>query len=96
MSSEIIKVPFTIEEPAFDTTTYFGRFEEFRAVANPLHAFYTNDRIRQMQKTIQEQKDREQEMFEKTGDRRVLMSKQEIKQLRIAQTVVSTAIHPDT
>lgn len=43
---------FTIDEAEFDESTYWGRFEAFRAVANPFHAFYSNDRIRQMQKLI--------------------------------------------
>ena len=30
------------------------------------------------------------------GDRRVLLTKEQIKKIRIAETVVSTAIHPDT
>jgi sideroflexin-5 len=87
---------FTIEEPLFDTNTYLGRFEEFRAVANPLHAFYTNSRIRQMQKLIENQKQAEQAQFEKTGDRRIPLTREQIRDLRIAETVISTAIHPDT
>lgn len=39
---------FTISVPQFDEDTYWGRFEAFRAVANPIHAFYTNQRIREM------------------------------------------------
>ena len=35
-------------------------------------------------------------MFEKTGKREVLLTQAEIKELRVAETVVSTAIHPDT
>ena len=46
MSSE--KVLFTIDDPQFDENTYWGRFEAFRAVANPLHAFYSNKKILEM------------------------------------------------
>jgi len=35
-------------------------------------------------------------MFEKTGKREVMLSRSEIKEIRVAETVVSTAIHPDT
>ena len=49
-----------------------------------------------MQRDIQAQKDAETVQFQKTGDRRVSLSPEEIKKLRIAQTVVSTAIHSDT
>ena len=49
------KIPFTLEKPEFDENTYWGRFEAFRATANPMHAFYTNSRIWDMQKKIKEQ-----------------------------------------
>ena len=65
-----------MEVPEFDSRTYWGRFEEFRATANPLHAFYTNGRIREMQKLLDGQKKVEQTQFEKTGSREVLLSKQ--------------------
>jgi hypothetical protein len=47
---------FSIEVPEFDENTYWGRFEAFRAVANPRHAFYSNSRIKLMQKLIEDQK----------------------------------------
>jgi sideroflexin-5 len=45
---------------------------------------------------IADQNKREEEAKVKTGSRLVLLSKDEISNLRRAQTVVSTAIHPDT
>jgi len=39
--------PFCSEEPEFENS-YFGRFEEFRSVADPFKAFFTNGRIREM------------------------------------------------
>ena len=45
---------FTMDVPQHDPNTYWGRFEEFRATANPLHAFYTNTRIKSMQKKLAE------------------------------------------
>ena len=42
------------------------------------------------------QKDKEADHFKNTGQKKMLMSEEEIKKLRIAQTVVSAAIHPDT
>jgi sideroflexin-5 len=45
---------------------------------------------------IADQNKREEEAQVKTGSRFVLLSKDEIRNLRRAQTVVSTAIHPDT
>lgn len=45
---------FSMDVPEFDSKTYWGRFEEFRATANPFHAFYTDSRIKQMQKLLEE------------------------------------------
>ena len=55
------RIPFTIEKPEFDEDTYWGRFEAFRATANPFHAFYPNSRIVQMQAQLAQQKAKEQE-----------------------------------
>lgn len=90
------KVAFSIEEPEFDENTYMGRFEAFRKTANPFHAFYTNSRILKMKQLIDDQKVKERETFEKTGKRQVMLTRNEIKEIRVAETVVSTAIHPDT
>lgn len=49
-----------------------------------------------MQKTIEDQKKKEEESLRKTGDRRVLLARAEVTDLRKAETVISTAIHPDT
>jgi hypothetical protein len=45
---------------------------------------------------IEDQKNREEEAHAQTGSRIVKISKDDIRKLRRAQTVVSTAIHPDT
>ena len=39
------EVEFSIETPEFNEDTYWGRFEAFRATANPFHAFYQASRI---------------------------------------------------
>ena len=46
------KIPFTIETPEFDEDTYWGRFEAFRATANPFHAFYPSSRINEMNELL--------------------------------------------
>ena len=53
--------PFTLEEPEFDEDTYYGRFETFRATANPIHAFYSNKRIQAMRDLISAQNQAEEE-----------------------------------
>ena len=49
-----------------------------------------------MQKKIESQKQKEKEILEKTGEGKVQLSRKEIRELRTAETVLSTAIHPDT
>ena len=90
------KIPFTIEEPEFDETTYVGRFQAYRKTSNVFNAFHSNKAITEMQKLVQAQKDREDEAEKKTGYREVKLTRKEIQEIRTAQTVVSTAIHPDT
>ena len=49
-----------------------------------------------MQELLEKQKALEQEALAKTGKREIMLTRQQIKELRVAETVVSTAIHPDT
>jgi hypothetical protein len=60
MKSDLI--PFLSEEPEFDES-YFGRFEEFRAVADPRKAFFTNGRIREMKAMLERVGQEEQTHF---------------------------------
>ena len=89
-------VRFTIDEPEFDQKKYQGRFMSFLKTCNPLDAFYSNQRIVEMQKLIKEQKEKEEKMLKETGDKHVLLTRAQIKEIRTAETVVKTAIHPDT
>jgi Sideroflexins len=75
---------FDSEEPEFDQDTYIGRFEEFRSVADPFKAFFTNGRIREMQAMLDRVKAEEQQHFEKTGSRKMERSLSEIKTIRTA------------
>ena len=90
------KTLFSIEKPEFDLNTYWGRFEEFRATANPLHAFYSNSRILSMKKKIEMQEMREMAEHMKHGKREIPLTQGEIDELKVAKIVTSTAIHPDT
>ena len=45
---------------------------------------------------VERQRAKEEECFRKTGQRKILTSVEDIKKLRKAQTVLRTAIHPDT
>ena len=47
------RIAFTIQQPEFNEDSYWGRFEAFRATANPLHAFYPESRILKMKDLIE-------------------------------------------
>ena len=89
-------IEFTIEEPEYNQETYQGRFMSFVKVCNPLIAFNTNSRIIAMQKMIEDQRGKERENRERGGNGRLALTKEQISELRSAQTVISTAVHPDT
>jgi len=90
------KIMFSIQEPEFDMSSYVGRFMSFRKICNPFIAFYSNRKIKDMQKLLEDQKEAEEEQFNFKGDYKLPMSEDEILKLKIARTVVRTAIHPDT
>ncbi len=49
-----------------------------------------------MQCLLVEQKLKEEAAFESTGNRKILLTDNEIKELKMAKQVTETAIHPDT
>ena len=77
-------VKFTMEKPEFDQDTYWGRFEGFRAVANPLNAFCSNGQITEMRALLDSQKEREATQMKTTGSSQVLMSQENINKVRRA------------
>ena len=90
------KIPFSLKDPQWDENTFWGRFESFRASVNPLHAFYTNNKINQFRSLVQEQEKAEAEQVKENGNSRIPKTPEEIKKLRVAQLVLETAVHPDT
>ncbi len=87
---------FSIQSPEYNIETYIGRVRHFLKVINPMTLLETNAKVREMQKMIKEQEEYEKDIFEKTGERKTLTQLEKIKQLRYAQTVVGSAVHPDT
>lgn len=75
---------FSIEEPEFDTSTYLGRFRRNKQICNPFIAFYSNKRILEMQEMVECQMRKEEDYFQRTGQRKILTSVEDIKQLRKA------------
>ncbi len=46
------KVPFTLDEPEFDMNTYYGRFRSFQKTCDPRIAFFTNGRINELRRLL--------------------------------------------
>lgn len=52
-------VPFSIDDPEHDMSTFSGRFDSFVGVSNIFRAFYGNSKICQFLKLIEDQKENE-------------------------------------
>ena len=46
------KTEFSLKDPLFNMDTYMGRFNSLLFKMNPLHAFYSKNTIRDMEKKI--------------------------------------------
>ena len=90
------KVNFSITEPRFDKTTYWGRVASISASTSPKYAFKTTGQIEAMQKLLADQKKREQAHFQSTGSYKMQMTADEKQRLIDADNVVMSAVHPDT
>jgi tricarboxylate carrier len=77
-------IPFTITKSEFDESTYIGRMWAFKKTCNPMWAFFTNSRITKMTELIAEQKVKEEKNLMFSGKREVLLTKDEIQELRVA------------
>lgn len=55
------KVAFSIDDPEFDMEKFSGRFNSFLKVSNPRHAFYSNKKIREFQKLLDDQREKEEQ-----------------------------------
>ena len=87
---------FSIDTPEFNTNTYWGRFESIRVTINPLFFFNSDSHLRALKAKVDAQKAREQEMLARTGDKHVLLSREEILELRDAQHQTACSFSPDT
>lgn len=89
-------IPFTLTEPRFDQGTYWGRAGALREAADVRYAFKTNTEVLRQYDIVKKQQAREKAAMAATGSPKVLLSAEEIEELRHAQNIVKSAIHPDT
>ena len=78
-------VEFSIDASEYDIDTVTGRFMTFSKTAQFWHAFYPNGHIKGMQESIRLQREKEEENFQKTGKREIMLTRREIKKLRVCQ-----------
>ena len=69
---------YSINEPEYDMQKFSGRFKSFLNVCNPLHAFYSDRRIKEFQLLIKVQKRDEEKYFKMTGTRKMIVSKEKV------------------
>ena len=93
-SSDLI--PYSIDEPEYDMSTFTGRFLSSLRLSNPTNAFQSNEKIRYFQQLIQHQKDREAYYFQITGSKKMMMERAKVEELRLAQSVISTSVNPES
>lgn len=67
-------IPFTISEPQYNQSSYWGRVATFAAATNPKYAFLSKSYINEKIKLIQDQKNVEKQHFEKHGTNKVLLT----------------------
>lgn len=82
---------FRLSDPEYDQSTFKGRFMYLLKVQNPFNTFLTKSKIIEAQKMIQDH-----QKLEESNTNGVLLSAERIKQLRRAQYMVGSSVHPDT
>ena len=85
---------FSFDHPLYDLTTYVGRFKNVWASTNPVLFFATKKQITESQDLLKHYKDSEAEA--KLRNERLMITKDEFYNIRKADSIVRSAVHPDT
>lgn len=86
--------PFSFKKPFYDLSCYSGRFKSIWASTNPVLFWVTNNQIKEAQKSLEDYK-----IQEKSANARgeeLLLTTQEIDKIRKNDSIVRSAVHPDT
>jgi len=89
-------IPFTLTEPRYDQETYMGRWWSIFEASNVRYAFKTDSEVLRQQALVTAQKEREAKAMQETGSPKVMLTEEEIEELRHALNITKAAIHPDT
>lgn len=88
------KVEFSLNTPEYDLSTFTGRFMTLVKVQNPFNTFLTKKNIEKSMKLLEEQ--RQEEVAAKNLNSKIYLPVEKVKELRKAQYVVASSVHPDT
>lgn len=86
-------MPFNISEQAYSQKTYYGRFMTLLQSQNPFNFFVPHSKIEAARKLVDEETEIAKNL--KPGEN-LYYSAEKIRQIRSAQGLVSSAVHPDT
>ena len=90
------RTSFSMSEPLFDESTFYGRFRMLYEAGHPKHAFVSNAEALRQYAIVKAQQQKEDEQMSSTGKPHLLLTEEEIRVVRRAQTISKSAIHPDT
>mmetsp|Transcript_14656 Transcript_14656/g.16917 ORF Transcript_14656/g.16917 Transcript_14656/m.16917 type:complete len:107 (+) Transcript_14656:53-373(+) len=86
-------VPFNLNEPEYTQSTFSGRFMTLLRSQNPLNFFLPHYKIVEAKQIIDEEKSISKGL--KSGEY-VYYTREKVQKIRSAQSIVSSAVHPDT
>ena len=86
--------PFSFDEPFYDLSTYAGRFKSVWASTNPILFLKTSSQIMDAKKALDDYKAMEKSA--KARNEVLMLPKQEIATIKAHDSLVRSAIHPDT
>ena len=84
--------PFLLNAPQYDQGTYWGRMMTLFSTQNPLNFFLPHSKILKAKALVDEEIRLEKEM----GDKGLFYPESKIREIRKAQNIVASAVHPDT
>jgi hypothetical protein len=87
-------VPFRLDIPEYDQSTYLGRFMSLVKIQNPLNTFVNNVKIQKCRNLVVEQRDLEK-LAAKVGAQ-VFLDSKKVAEIRKAQYIIGSSVHPDT
>ena len=85
---------FSFDKPFYDLSNYYGRFMSVWSSTNPLLFLVSNQKVRDWQEFLKRYK--EQERTAKQKNDKLWLTKSEIAQIKKADSIVRSAVHPDT